>query len=177
MISLFEFSHPLNYLYLLNRVRSQKGCPTSPLTQGPKPLHLLAQGGGTDGASAGQRKQNLSFPHMTTQSRLENWGFKRVEETSASTVHLNDQNEGTTDEVQRLRHSGQFHHEIVSLNKAKRLWGNISITTYNVESLSDDRIRNLINQMTIHKTKVMLIQGTRSKWTHDRTEGNYKIFF
>ena len=100
-----------------------------------------------------------------------------MEETSASTVNLSDQNEGTTDEVQRLRHSGQHHHEIVSLNKAKRLWGNLSITTYNVESLSDDRIRNLINQMTIHKTKAMLIQGTRSKWTHDRIEGNYKIFF
>ena len=114
---------------------------------------------------------------MAIQSKLENWGFKRVEETSASTVHLIDQNEGTTDEVQRLRHGGQSHHEIVSLNKAKRLWGNFSITTYNVESLSDDRIRNLINQMTTHRTKVMLIQGTRSKWNHDRTEGNYKIFF
>ena len=40
-----------------------------------------------------------------------------MEETSALTVKLNDQSEGATDEMQRLRHGGQFHHEIVSPHK------------------------------------------------------------
>jgi hypothetical protein len=54
---------------------------------------------------------------MSSQRHLQKWGLKSVEETSAFTVTPNDQNEGATDEVQRLRHGGQFHHEIVSPHK------------------------------------------------------------
>ena len=40
-----------------------------------------------------------------------------MEETSALTVTTFSQDEGTTDEVQRLRHGGQSHSEVVSLNE------------------------------------------------------------
>ena len=113
-----------------------------------------------------------------SQTKLHQWGFKRkVEETSVLPINPVDQQEGKCDKVHSLRQDSQSHSEMVSLKKAMQLWGKLKVSTYNVESLSDDRIRSITMQMELNNTSVLLVQGTRSKWVYDRIEGQYKWFF
>ena len=46
--------------------------------------------------------------------------------------------------------------------KVKKLWSDISVHTYNTESLNNDRLKQIVDQMKERNTDIMLIQGTRN---------------
>ena len=100
------------------------------------------------------------------QTNLFNFGFKVGENKVLPAKNVT--NEEGKYEAQPPRQDGSSGRQAKGMQTAKRLWSNCNIVTYNVESLTDDRLRQITHQLKIENVQIMLLQGTRSKWEYDK---------
>jgi hypothetical protein len=68
-------------------------------------------------------------------------------------------------------------HTRSSFRRAKEDWENITIVTYNVESISGMRLQELILTCKEQNVDIMIGVGTRSNFSGDCIVKDYKIFF
>ena len=61
--------------------------------------------------------------------------------------------------------------------ETKNAWTNTGIVSYNVETLGEGRINTIVREMGNKDIKIMMMQGTSSRYNGDSNNGDFKIFY